>query len=228
MKKQTFLKATSVSLTISILLSSGLSYAQSMDRIFDNLAVVTNNVISEQEKADSESTALSQVVSGETIDVELIGEPQMFLLKKLLNDQLGKPYVYGAYGPDSFDCSGLIYYVFGLAGKTVPRTSQAQGDGGELVDKSNLKFGDLVLFDTRNTGNLQDIKIDTTDVLSLFADDNLTNSKSEFKPQVITHSGIYIGDGKFVHASSGSVMKVVIEELDSKYFAQRYIYAKRY
>ena len=47
------------------------------------------------------------------------------------------------------------------------------------------------------------------------------------KPSKVTHVGIYIGDGKFIHASSGQ-KKVVINELDSKYYSERYYGAKRY
>jgi cell wall-associated NlpC family hydrolase len=45
--------------------------------------------------------------------------------------QLGKPYVYGATGPDAYDCSGLAMMAYRAAGITIPRTSQAQP--GDLV-----------------------------------------------------------------------------------------------
>jgi cell wall-associated NlpC family hydrolase len=40
--------------------------------------------------------------------------------------QLGKPYVYGATGPDAYDCSGLAMMAYRAVGITIPRTSQAQ------------------------------------------------------------------------------------------------------
>ncbi|MFP5069269.1 C40 family peptidase [Pseudonocardia nantongensis] len=60
--------------------------------------------------------------------------------------QVGKPYSWGASGPSSFDCSGLISYAFEKAGKDVPRTSRAQASAGTEVSKSELRPGDLVFF----------------------------------------------------------------------------------
>lgn len=88
--------------------------------------------------------------------------------------QIGKPYSWGATGPGAFDCSGLISYSFGQAGKEVPRTSRAQAEAGTPVPQSELRPGDLVFF---------------------------------YQP--VSHAGIYIGNGKIVHAStSGEPVKV--------------------
>ena len=88
----------------------------------------------------------------------------------LTHKQLGKPYVWGAEGPNSFDCSGLIYYVYkNAAGITLPRTSSAQYSAGVAVSRSNLKAGDLIFSSTDGTGN-------------------------------ITHVAIYVGDGQMIHA----------------------------
>ena len=58
---------------------------------------------------------------------------------------LGKPYVWGAQGPSSFDCSGFTYYVFkNSANITLPRTSKDQSTYGTTISKKNLKVGDLV------------------------------------------------------------------------------------
>ncbi len=98
----------------------------------------------------------------------------------LAEKQLGKPYVWGAEGPNSFDCSGLIYYVYkNAAGITLPRTSAAQYSAGVAVSKSNLKAGDLIFSSTDGTGN-------------------------------ITHVAIYVGNGKMIHAprSGKNVEKV--------------------
>jgi cell wall-associated NlpC family hydrolase len=60
--------------------------------------------------------------------------------------QLGKPYVYGATGPDAFDCSGLAMMAYRAAGITIPRTAAAQWAYGRQVPASQVQPGDLVFF----------------------------------------------------------------------------------
>jgi cell wall-associated NlpC family hydrolase len=60
--------------------------------------------------------------------------------------QLGKPYVFGAAGPDAFDCSGLAMMAYRAAGIVIPRTSQAQWAFGRQVPASQVQPGDLVFF----------------------------------------------------------------------------------
>lgn len=60
--------------------------------------------------------------------------------------QVGKPYVWGATGPDGYDCSGLMVWAYKQIGKTVPRSSQAQAASGTPVRKEDLQPGDLVLY----------------------------------------------------------------------------------
>ncbi|GLX48298.1 NlpC/P60 family protein [Streptomyces sp. NPDC014983] len=61
--------------------------------------------------------------------------------------QIGKPYVYGATGPSSFDCSGLTSYAYAQAGVSIPRTSEEQANiGTRIYSQSDLKVGDLVFF----------------------------------------------------------------------------------
>lgn len=68
------------------------------------------------------------------------------LLPELIIEQLGKPYVYGDEGPDSFDCSGLIQYVYSQINIILPRTVAEQAEIGVPVEKEELKFGDIVFF----------------------------------------------------------------------------------
>lgn len=58
--------------------------------------------------------------------------------------EIGKPYVFGDEGPDTFDCSGLIQYVLGLVGISAPRTSQEQQAWARPVDSP--RPGDLVFY----------------------------------------------------------------------------------
>ncbi|TAN68725.1 cell wall hydrolase [Paraclostridium sordellii 8483] len=97
----------------------------------------------------------------------------------LAKQQLGKPYVWGAEGPSSFDCSGFTQYVFkNAAGKNLPRVSKEQSKFGQSVNKSNLQKGDLIFFDTDKDG-------------------------------VVNHVGIYMGNNEFIHASSGGKKVII-------------------
>ncbi|MCQ8191524.1 C40 family peptidase [Streptomyces rugosispiralis] len=60
--------------------------------------------------------------------------------------QIGKPYVWGAEGPDSFDCSGLTSSAWAYAGRTIPRTSQEQWRRLPRVPLNQLRPGDLVIY----------------------------------------------------------------------------------
>ncbi|WP_327140995.1 C40 family peptidase [Nocardia sp. NBC_01327] len=87
--------------------------------------------------------------------------------------RLGDPYVYGAAGPNAFDCSGLVQWSYAQAGIDVPRTSYEQLNTGAPISEDDLQPGDVVSF----YGG--------------------------------SHSGIYVGDGNVVHASTaGQPVKV--------------------
>jgi cell wall-associated NlpC family hydrolase len=60
--------------------------------------------------------------------------------------QVGKPYRYGAAGPDAFDCSGLTSFAYKSAGVNLPRTTSGQRSAGVPVSRADLRPGDLVLF----------------------------------------------------------------------------------
>lgn len=60
--------------------------------------------------------------------------------------QLGKPYVWAAGGPNSFDCSGLTMYSWAAAGVSLPHSSRLQIGVGQQVSRSQLQPGDLVFF----------------------------------------------------------------------------------
>lgn len=110
--------------------------------------------------------------------------------------QLGKKYVWGKSGPSKFDCSGFTYYVIKkTTGKTIPRTSSAQGKSGKYVSRKNLKKGDLVFFATTGKGR-------------------------------ISHAGIYIGNKKFIHASS-TKGKVVTSSMASGHYYKTFVNGRR-
>lgn len=61
--------------------------------------------------------------------------------------KIGTPYVYGATGPSSFDCSGFTSWAYAQAGVSIPRTSEAQANyGTRIYSQSDLQVGDLVFF----------------------------------------------------------------------------------
>ncbi|MGP7997199.1 MAG: NlpC/P60 family protein [Streptosporangiaceae bacterium] len=61
-------------------------------------------------------------------------------------EQLGKPYLWGGTGPDSFDCSGLVMMAYRAAGINIPRTSEEQWSWGPQIPASQVRPGDLVFF----------------------------------------------------------------------------------
>ncbi|MGL4913170.1 MAG: SH3 domain-containing protein [Romboutsia sp.] len=110
---------------------------------------------------------------------------------------LGKPYVWGAEGPNSFDCSGFTQYVFKKSvGVSIPRVSRDQSKFGQSVSRSNLRKGDLIFFDTEGSNN-----------------------------GYVSHVGIYMGDNQFIHASS-SGKKVMISSMSS-YYNGAFVNARR-
>lgn len=107
---------------------------------------------------------------------------------------IGCSYLYGASGPDVFDCSGLIYYVAREANKTqLPRTANALYERSKLISDEEREPGDLVFFKTTSSGN-------------------------------ISHVGIYIGNNQFISAvSDGPNTGVILSSINEGYWNPRYI-----
>lgn len=110
---------------------------------------------------------------------------------------IGYPYVWGGTSPSGFDCSGFTTYVYKQFGYSLNRTANAQASNGYAVSRDNLIPGDLVLF---------------------------TRTYSSSVP--VTHVGIYVGNGQFIHAANSST-GVVISSLNEGYYASRYYGARR-
>ncbi|WP_018297105.1 C40 family peptidase [Corynebacterium lubricantis] len=64
----------------------------------------------------------------------------------IARSKIGSPYVYGAAGPNSFDCSGFTSWVYAQAGKSIPRTSQAQASAGQTIPRSQIQPGDIIVY----------------------------------------------------------------------------------
>lgn len=101
-----------------------------------------------------------------------VGQGTIDQIIRLAKQQLGKPYIYGAAGPNAFDCSGLTSWLYRSFGYTIQRRAAAQTSNGYAVSKKNLRPGDLVFFSNESSGGR------------------------------VAHVGIYIGGGQIIHAST--------------------------
>ncbi len=123
-------------------------------------------------------------------------ENQNSLIKDAKNYKGGR-YVWGGTNPKGFDCSGYVQYLYGKHGIKLPRTALAQSKVGFSVDTNYLKQGDLLFF--------------------------LTDKKRNIP---ITHVGIYVGNGQFIHAASKD-RGIIISPLNSGSYAETFVSAKR-
>ncbi len=111
---------------------------------------------------------------------------------------LGIKYAWGGASPDDgFDCSGLTMTVYRLNGFNLPRSSRQQFKTGEAVRRSALRKGDLIFFATGSS------------------------------PYRVSHVGIYIGNGRFIHAP-GRNTRIRKDRLERPYFRSRFVGARRY
>ena len=122
---------------------------------------------------------------GETYEEPTIYDDLLAFAKSFL----GYPYVYGGNGPNYFDCSGFVLYVYKHFGYSFSRGAQEQYRDGTPVNYNELMPGDLVFFSSNG--------------------------------YCITHVGLYIGDGEFIHASNPT-RGVVIDTLWSGYYKTHY------
>ena len=111
---------------------------------------------------------------------------------------LGIRYRYGGASPSGFDCSGFTMFIYRQFGFSLPHTASGQMGYGVSVSETELQMGDLVFF----------------------RDTNITRKAA-------SHVGIYIGGGKFIHASSSSTGRVLISSMREEYFARYYVGARR-
>lgn len=112
-------------------------------------------------------------------------------LISLAKSKLGASYVPTKAGPDHFDCSGFVYYIFTTNGIPIPRSSLNQSKSGNKLVREELEKGDILFFDIHQKNH-------------------------------INHSGIYLGDGKFIHSSSGKAYGVTISDLDKGFYLDKF------
>jgi cell wall-associated NlpC family hydrolase len=92
---------------------------------------------------------------------EFLTRVQINTMLQAAASRVGKPYVWGATGPNAFDCSGLVQWSFARAGIRMPRVSQQQWFAGPHVDYSNARPGDLLFWhnDPTDRGNIDHVAI---------------------------------------------------------------------
>ena len=120
--------------------------------------------------------------------------------QKLLEDAKyfkGGKYVWGGTTPQGFDCSGYVQYLYKKHHVNLPRTAWAQSKKGVSVNKENLQKGDLLFF--------------------------LTDKKRGIP---VTHVGIYIGNGNFIHAASKK-KGIIISPITHGSYARCFVKATR-
>jgi cell wall-associated NlpC family hydrolase len=114
-----------------------------------------NTLTAEERKALAEQEARASRDSARNVLGNAHGSGRAGAAFSAAQSVIGSPYVYGASGPSSFDCSGLTSWAYAQAGVSIPRTSQAQANAGtRIYSESQLQVGDLVLFydDLRHIG----------------------------------------------------------------------------
>ena len=114
----------------------------------------------------------------------------------LAKSKMGDSYEPAKAGPDHFDCSGFVYYVFKKNGIKIPRTSLLQSQSATKLSREEIKRGDILSFDTHDRKH-------------------------------INHSGIYLGEGKFIHSSSGKAYGVTISDLDKGFYKDKFRWGVR-
>lgn len=135
-------------------------------------------------------------------DISMSPSESAIARKKLVDYSkqfVGKPYVSGGIGPNSFDCSGLIFTVSRESiGVQLPRTTKAIYNFCEDIKDNEREAGDLVFFKTTSSGE-------------------------------ISHVGLYIGSNQFIHAvSDGPNTGVIVSSLKESYWKSHYICTRRY
>ncbi|MFI0967113.1 C40 family peptidase [Streptomyces sp. NPDC021080] len=108
---------------------------------------MTSAVASRPALAVALSAVTASVLLGAASPAEAATSKQTAALNAA-KTRIGKPYVYGATGPDRFDCSGLTQWSYKQAGKDIPRTAQQQYNSTRHVSAGARRPGDLVFIGT--------------------------------------------------------------------------------
>lgn len=142
-----------------------------------------------------------EIKARESLSEGLTGEVAILIedLLKEASTHIGKRYVLGSKGPNTFDCSGFAGYVYKQFGMTLGASSRDQYKIGKNVERKDLRKGDLVFFTSRSSG------------------------KNVGHVGIVWEVNKETGDFKFIHAS---IRGVVISDF-AGYYVKRYVGARR-
>ncbi len=137
--------------------------------------------------------------------------PPQAALERAIQSYYGAPYKSGGTDPEGVDCSGLVQGAFQQAGVMLPRTVAQQFAAGRPVELHELRFGDVLFFN-----RFCQVSKSQWSLASILNPGRLSE---------VCHNGIYLGDGRFVHASPRGVF---ISRLDAEVWRTSFVGARRY
>lgn len=171
--------------------------------------IETNNLASKKKLSPGKTLLIPKIIE-ENDDAEAIvtfksvpmkpwkNSEEKYMLVKVAKSFMGAPYKYGGNTLRGLDCSAYVKKIYEIFDVQLPRSAREQYMVGSRIGRSDLAVGDLVFFKTRRYAKYP------------------------------THVGIFIGDGNFIHASSGKGrLGVKIDSLNSDYYSGAYIGATR-
>jgi cell wall-associated NlpC family hydrolase len=137
--------------------------------------------------------------------------PQELALERAIAEFYGAPYRSGGITPAGVDCSGLVMAAFQRVGLALPRTVAQQYDAGQAVPKRQLRYGDVVFFN-----RYCQLSKSGPYMASILSPGYVSQ---------ICHNGIYLGNGRFMHASPRGVE---ISNLNDEVWRDSFIGARRF
>lgn len=102
-----------------------------------------------QQQAQPTQQASSQAATTQTAKPQVSTQSNSSTAQTVVSaaqSQIGKPYVWGATGPNAYDCSGLVQYAYSQAGKNVGRTTYQQAGAGQHISVSQAQPGDILMW----------------------------------------------------------------------------------
>jgi cell wall-associated NlpC family hydrolase len=202
-------KILNISILSTVLIFSACSNSQEKVKV-GNVSIYNIMGITEASNHFSEPTQRENFHNNVSSDIAYVSykknhhypkQNKFQLIKNIENKAksfLGVPYVWGATGPSKFDCSGFTQWVYRDAGINIPRVSRDQARVGQFISYNNLQPGDMVFFDTKKK-----------------------------RTGRVSHVGIFLGNGDFIHASSAGESVVIYNFNKKTFYKKRFLWGRR-